>query len=219
MRSPPPSSAGSPTGGHHATTLDLYALGFTAAMSADEHRAYQAWKAPAAPPLLDPMVAEHAALVGRAQAVVFVYPTWWSQPPAILKGWLERVLVPGVSFTFDERGKVRPGMEHVRRIVGISTYGSPWTYVKLVNDGGRRMITRALRMSCGLRTPTTWMGLYSVDTAGDEERRAFLDRVEHRMSHIHGTELVSERVFERANHQARSSVHWCTCCDETRRMT
>jgi len=173
-------------GGHQVTTLDLYAIGFVAAMSPAEHRAYQAWQSPAAPPVLDPMVAEHAELVGRTQAMVFVYPTWWSQPPAILKGWLERVLVPGVAFTFDADGKVRPGMQHVRRIIGISTYGSPWTYVKLVNDGGRRMITRALRVSCGLRTPTTWMGLYSVDTAGAEERRAFLDRVEHRMSHVHG---------------------------------
>ena len=174
-------------GGHRVTTLDLYELGFTAAMSPEEHRAYQAWQSPAPPPILDPLVAEHAALVGTADAFVFVYPTWWSQPPAILKGWLERVLVPGVSFTFNANGKVRPGMRHVKRIVGISTYGSPWTYIKLVNDGGRRMITRALRMSCGLRTPTTWMGMYSVDTAGSEERQAFLDRVEHRMSHIHGT--------------------------------
>lgn len=174
------------TAGHHVTTLDLYALGFTAAMSPAEHRAYQAWRSPDAPPVLDPMVAEHAALVGAAEALVFVYPTWWSQPPAILKGWLERVLVPGVSFTFDAAGKVQPGMQQVTRIVGISTYGSPWTYVKVMHDGGRRMITRALRMSCGLRTPTTWLGLYSVDSAGQEERDAFLDRVEHRMSHLPG---------------------------------
>jgi len=77
-------------------------------------------------------------------------------------------------------------MQHVKRIVGISTYGSPWTYVKLVNDGGRRMITRALRMSCGMRTPTSWLGLYSVDTAGEEGCKAFLDRVEHRMGQLHG---------------------------------
>jgi NAD(P)H dehydrogenase (quinone) len=173
--------------GHHVSTLDLYALDFTAEMSLDEHRAYQAWKpGAAAPPLLDPMTAEHAALVGRAEMLVFVYPTWWSQPPAILKGWLDRVLVPGVSFTFDASGKVRPGMQHVKRIVGISTYGSPWTYVKLTTDGGRRMITRALRMSCGLRTPTTWLGLYAVDTAGPEERKAFVDRVEHRLLHLSG---------------------------------
>ena len=43
--------------------------------------------------------------------LVFVYPTWWSGLPAILKGWLERVMVPGVGFVFDEQtGKVRPGL-------------------------------------------------------------------------------------------------------------
>jgi putative NADPH-quinone reductase len=166
--------------GHHVTTLDLYALGFSAAMSTAEHRAYHGDH-----PLVDPMVAEHAEHVRRAEVLVFVYPTWWSQPPAILRGWLERVLVPGVAFRFDAHGKVRPGLRHVRRIVGISTYGAPWTYVKLLNDGGRRMLTRALRMNCGARTPTTWIGLYSIDTAGDRERAAFVDRVEHRMAHLH----------------------------------
>lgn len=167
--------------GHHATTLDLYALGFRAEMSTAEHRAYHGEQ-----PILDPMVAEHAALVRGAETLVFVYPTWWSQPPAILRGWLERVLVPGVAFHFDDRGKVRPGLGHVRRIIGISTYGAPWTYVKLLHDGGRRMLTRALRMNCGARTPTTWMGLYSMDTLGEREREAFLDRVEHRIAHLHG---------------------------------
>ena len=62
------------------------------------------------------------------------------------------MFVPGVAFDFDDNGKVRPGLTHIRRIVGISTYGSPWTYVKLVNDNGRRMLTRALRLNCGRRT-------------------------------------------------------------------
>ena len=74
--------------------------------------------------------AEHAALVRPRDAIVFVYPTWWSSLPAILKGWLERVLVPGVGFRFNERGRCAPACSHVRHVVGISTYGSPWRYVK-----------------------------------------------------------------------------------------
>jgi putative NADPH-quinone reductase len=165
--------------GHHVTLLDLYASGFVPAMSAAERAAYHGEQ-----PLIDPQTAEHAALVQRAGVLVFVYPTWWSGPPAILKGWLERVMVPGVAFRFDARGRVRPALTNVRRIVGISTYGSPWTYVKLLQDGGRRMLTRGLRLNCGVRTPTTWLGLYSVDTLGDTERAAFLDRVEHTMAHL-----------------------------------
>ncbi len=167
--------------GHHVTALDLYALGFAPAMSRAERAAYHGDA-----PLIDPMTAHHAQLLQRAETVVFVYPTWWSGPPAILKGWLERVLVPGVAFRFDSRGKVRPSLTNIRRIVGISTYGSSWKYVKLVNDGGRRMLTRGLRLNCGWRTSTTWLGLYSIDTRGDAERAAFLDRVERSMARVGG---------------------------------
>lgn len=167
------------TSGHDVTPLDLYELGFVTAMSKEEHDAYKARE-----PALDPMVREHGEVIRAADLIVFVYPTWWSGPPAVLKGWLERVLVPGVGFTFDDSGQVRPGLTNIKRIVGVSTYGSPWTYVKLINDNGRRMLMRALRMVCGRRTGTTWLGLYSVDTAGDNERAAFLDRVEHAMAHL-----------------------------------
>jgi putative NADPH-quinone reductase len=105
--------------------------------------------------------------------------------PAILKGWLERVLVPGVAFTFDERsGKVRPGLGHVRRLVGISTYGSGRTYVAAINDNGRRTITRALRMSCGWQARSTWVAMYGVDASVPDERARFLHRVEQRMARL-----------------------------------
>lgn len=170
---------GMASAGHVVTAINLYDVDFAAAMTKAELDVYRAQLAP-----VDPMVREHGELVRAVDTLVFVYPTWWSGPPAILKGWLERVLVPGVAFTFDGGGKVRPAMTNVRRIVGISTYGSPWTYVKVVNDNGRRMLTRALRLTCGRGTSTTWLGLYSIDTTGPVEREAFLDRVEHSMAKL-----------------------------------
>lgn len=162
--------------GHEVHVLDLYAQGFRAAMSLDDHVAYHGDH-----PAIDPMVADHGALVLRADALVFVYPTWWSSLPAMLKGWLERVMVPGVAFVFNDKGKVRPGLTNVRRIVGISTYGSPRSYVRFINDNGRRTLTRALRLNTGLRTRTSWLGLYAIDSTTAAQRSEFLDRVEHRM--------------------------------------
>jgi len=173
---------GAERGGHDVTMLDLYELGFRPAMSTAERRAYHGDQ-----PLRDPVAAEHAALVAAVDTLVFVYPTWWSGLPAILKGWLERVMVPGVAFRFNTRGKVRPGLTNVQRIVGVSTYGSPWAFVKVLHDGGRRTLLRTLRLNCGLHTATTWLALYSIDTAGEAEREAFLDRVEHTMAHLGGT--------------------------------
>jgi NAD(P)H dehydrogenase (quinone) len=93
------------------------------------------------------------------------------------------VLVPGVGFRFDERtGRVRPGLGGIRHLVGISTYGSPRSAVWLVNDNGRRTITRALRMSCGLRVRTHWHGFYAIDTSSPADRGQFAARVEAEMA-------------------------------------
>jgi NAD(P)H dehydrogenase (quinone) len=159
-------------GGHTVDVIDLYADRFTTAMTRDERVAYHTES-----PILDEQVADYVERLQRAEALVFVYPTWWSGMPAILKGWLDRVLVYGVAFEFDERGRVRPKLGYIKRIVGISTYGSPRPAVMLVNDNGRRVFTRALRMSCGLRTRTRWLALYAMDSATDDDRRAFLDRI------------------------------------------
>ncbi len=158
--------------GHSVVAHDLYAERFAAAMSTAEREAYHGSE-----PVLDPLVRTHGDDVIAADTLIFVYPTWWSTLPAILKGWLERVMVPGVGVVFDERHRVRPGLRHVRRLVGISTYGSSRRRVRLVNDNGRRTIGRALRMSTGWRTRVTWLALYGFDTTTRAQREAFLAEV------------------------------------------
>lgn len=167
-------------GGHEVDLIDLYAIGFRADMTLEERLAYEG-----PDNICCPTVADHAERVRQADALVMVYPTWWGGMPAILKGWLERVLVPGVAFGFSERsGRVTPGLTNVRRLVGISSYGAPRWYVRIVTDSGRRTICRALRLTCGVRARTTWLGLYAIDTLGDDERTGFLTSVERRMEQL-----------------------------------
>jgi NAD(P)H dehydrogenase (quinone) len=162
--------------GHEVTMLDLYAEGFRAAMSPAERLAYHSDR-----PLLDPMAERHADIVKRAEALVFVYPTWWSTTPSILKGWLERVMVPGVGFVFDEHHHVRRGLTDVRHIVGVSTYAAKWVYVKAVHDNGRRVLLRALRLNTATFTRRSWLGLYEMNTRSAEDRADFLERVDRKM--------------------------------------
>jgi putative NADPH-quinone reductase len=165
--------------GHEVTVLDLYAEGFVTAMTLDERHAYHGDQ-----PILDPLVARHAEVVTHAAGLVFIYPTWWSTVPAILKGWLERVMVPGVGFVFDARQHVRPGLRHVRHLVGISTYGASWPLVKLTNDNGRRTLMRALRLNTGWRTRRTWLALYRIDLCTAQQRERFLQRVRRTMERL-----------------------------------
>jgi NAD(P)H dehydrogenase (quinone) len=163
--------------GHDVSVLDLYAMGFKPAMTEAERHAYHSDE-----PVVDALVSQSVDAVRHADMLVFAYPTWWSGLPAMLKGWLEKTMVPGLAFVFDESGKVRPGLQHVRRIVGITSYGSPRAYVRVVNDNGRRILQRALRLNTGLRTRRTWLPFYAIDSSTLAQRAAFLVRVEHTMA-------------------------------------
>lgn len=152
--------------------VDLYALGFDPVMSADEWRRYRDGRASDRA-----LVAAHGDLVSRASALVFVFPTWWGSLPAILRGWLEQVLRPGVAFEYREGGGIVPALTGVDLVAGVTTYGSPRWRMTLVGDGGRRMLLRALRMNAGRRVTTKWMGLHDIDTSTEAERRRFAARV------------------------------------------
>ena len=160
-------------GGHDTTVIDLCAIDYPGALSADEWRAYESDS-----PVSDPIVAEHIALVREAEALVFVYPTWWSSVPAVMKAWLERTMVKGLAFDLDPRTRaIVPGLTHIRHLIGVTTYGSPWWYVKLVNDNGRRTITRTLRLSTGGKASTTWLALYALDGLHESDRSNFVEHV------------------------------------------
>jgi NAD(P)H dehydrogenase (quinone) len=158
--------------GHEVRRFDLCASGFRAAMSAAEKRAYDTPE-----PVIDPMVAEHVDALREAEVLVVVYPTVMCGPPAVLKGWFDRVMVPGLAFVFDRNHRVRPGLRTMRHLIGISTYPDRAWRVRLHNDVGRRLVTRTLRTSTGFKAKPMWLALYRVRSAGDAERDRFRRRV------------------------------------------
>ena len=162
--------------GHTVGVIDLAAEQFNPVMTTSEWKTYQQGNGDI------PIGLERdVALVKSAEIIVFVYPTWWGGLPAQLKGWLERVMLPGTAFVFNENNKVRPGLRNIRRIHIASTFGSPWLYVRFVNDNGRRILARAFRMNTSLRTKVSTSSLYAMDTATDASRKSFLLSLEKKM--------------------------------------
>ena len=72
---------------------DLYADGFTPILTRQEWECYEDTKENTC------AIGEQVDNVLWCDTLIFVYPTWWFGPPAMLKGWLDRVLVPGVAFS------------------------------------------------------------------------------------------------------------------------
>ena len=166
-------------GRHQVDVIDLEADGFQPVMTLDEWSRYLDASAPVAPE-----IQRYRELVNRADALVFVYPTWWSGVPAQLKGWVERVLGVGVAFDRTEDGISRGKLNHVSRIAVVTTFGSPRWYVKFVNDNGRRMFGRSIRMCTGVRTRFHHQALYSLDTQSQAAKEKFILQVEKAMKQL-----------------------------------
>ena len=163
--------------GHSVSVIDLYAIGYSPAMTRAELAAY-----PTSTPALDPMVVEHTRLLQECMTIVFVYPTWWSSMPAILKGWIDRTMLPGVAFSVHpETLKLQPGLTNVRRLIGISTFGGPRLASLVASDNGSKIVTRSLRAICHRRCRTTWLRMFNIDASTTAERQKFLQRVERTM--------------------------------------
>ena len=166
--------------GHEVDTIDLYADGYDPRMTRAERLAYETDC-----PILDPQVRLHADLLGRVDGLLFIYPTWFWGLPAVLKGWLERTLVPGVGFVLDPRSnKVRGGLRNIRWVIGISTYGSSRVATLRTADCGRRVIMRCVRILAPLRCRTKWLALYRADAADPARVAAFLTRIERTMASL-----------------------------------
>jgi putative NADPH-quinone reductase len=159
---------------HSVSVIDLYGLDYSPALTRAELAAY-----PTSEPAIDPLVIEHTRLIQECSTIVFVYPTWWSSMPAILKGWIDRTMLPGIAFSVDPQTlKLQPGLTNVRRLIGISTFGGPRLASLVVRDNGSKIVTRSLRAICHRRCRTTWLRMFNVDSSTVAQREKFLRRVE-----------------------------------------
>jgi putative NADPH-quinone reductase len=155
--------------GWEVDDCDLYAEGFDPLLSEAERRGYHEVPANVAP------VAGYVERLRAADALVMVFPVWNFGYPAILKGFLDRVFLPGVSFRL-EAGRVVPNLTHVRRLAAVTTYGGTRMRAVLAGDPPRACVTRAVRYACRART-LRYLALYDMNRATDARRAAFLDRV------------------------------------------
>jgi putative NADPH-quinone reductase len=157
--------------GHEIDACDLYAENFDPVMTAEERRNYHD------PSANTSMILPHIERLRRAEGLVFVYPTWWYGMPAILRGYIDRVWVPGVAFEL-VNGRTRPLLQHIVRFAVVTTYGSPWWLQKFVShDPNRHALMHGIRYLVAQRAATRWLALYGLDYIDAARRRRFLERV------------------------------------------
>jgi NAD(P)H dehydrogenase (quinone) len=79
--------------GHSVLFHDLYNENFDPRLDAEEIPSDA---------FLPKMIRDHCEELTQADGIIIIHPNWWGQPPAILKGWIDRVIRPGVAYEFLE---------------------------------------------------------------------------------------------------------------------
>lgn len=153
--------------GWEVDDCDLNAEGFSPVLTEAERRGYHD---------VGPNLAPVAPYVERLRAgLALVFPVWNFGYPAILKGFFDRVFLPGVSFRL-EGGKVRPNLTHIRKLAAVTTYGGTRMRAILAGDPPRHVVRRALK-HVTRPEKLRYLALYDMNRATDAARTGFLARV------------------------------------------
>jgi putative NADPH-quinone reductase len=165
---------------HEVTDVDLYAEGFDPAMNRQERLDYQNTARNVRP------VRKYDDQLADAEAIVLVYPAWWYGMPAMLKGYFDRVWLPGVAFDVTPDGRVLTDrLQQIRRIVVVTTYGASWWMVRIaMGDPARKLVSRAIRALCARHCRVDWFVHYNMDSATPRQLSRFLERVRTGMSRL-----------------------------------
>jgi putative NADPH-quinone reductase len=157
-------------GGHAVDDCDLYAEDFDPRLTRQERLDYHNPRGSADP------AASYVKRLLRADALVLSYPVWNYGFPAILKGFFDRVFLPGVSFKLVD-GKVQPSLHNIRKVAAVTTYGGSRFRAMLMGDPPRRLIKRMLRATVKPGAPVTYLAHYSMNLSTDQTRKAFMAKV------------------------------------------
>ncbi len=158
--------------GHEVFCHDLYAESFDPLLPGPEI---------ARGATLPREIAAHCAEIAAADGIVIVHPNWWGQPPAILKGWIDRVIRPGVAYEFlegDSGEGIPVGLLKAETAVVFNTSNTPHAReLSAFGDPLETLWKSCIFDLCGVRSFSRRM-FGVIVTSTPEQRTAWLKEVQ-----------------------------------------
>ena len=158
--------------GHEVRFHDLHAEGFDPVLAAGEES-----RGAALPPLIE----LHCREIKEADGIVIIHPNWWGMPPAILAGWVDRVLRPDVAYRFldgDSGEGVPQGLLRATAAIVLNTANTlPERETRVFGDPLERIWRDCIFNLCGIRQVERRTFAVMVTSTADV-RKTWLDEVQ-----------------------------------------
>jgi len=158
-------------GGHEVDDCDLNVEKFDPVMSRQDRVDYHNLQ------LNRSRVAPYVDRLLAADGLVLVHPVWNYGFPAILKGFVDKVFLPGVSFNLAPDGSYKPNLRHIRKLGAVCTYGGGRLRSIIMGDPPRRFFKRSMRSLVGFDARCDYLAHYGMNKTTPERRARFLGKV------------------------------------------
>ena len=157
--------------GQEYRLIDLHADGFNPVYTKEELALFREGKA------LDPLVLQYQQALKDSKRLIFIFPIWWADMPAIVKGFLDKVLLRTFAY-MENRVGLLEGRLDIDEALVISTSTAPTFYLKFVcgNVITKAMLGHTLK-GVGVRR-RRWVNFGKANLTTDEKRKAFLEGLE-----------------------------------------
>ncbi|QII24788.1 flavodoxin family protein [Bacillus altitudinis] len=154
--------------------IDLYKDGFNPVFTAEELKHFHKGETPYS------LVKDYQEKLKQSTELVFIFPVWWWDLPAMLKGFIDKVMLSGFAFIEDQNtGTLKGLLTNIKKTTVISTSTTDKDYIE--SEAGNAIqsvfINRTLA-DLGLKNESTkWIHFSRVNLTTDEKRKQFLKEI------------------------------------------
>lgn len=130
---------------------------------------------------VDPKVLRYKKRLEWAERIVMIFPIWWMTMPAMTKGFIDKVIFPGVAYRM-EGSRLVSTLSNLKQVVIITTMNTPSDiYKEQFNNSLEGSLIKGTFNKIGIHD-IKWISLNMVTKSDDEKRWLWLDEIENMFS-------------------------------------
>lgn len=135
---------------------------------------------------VDPKVMEYDNRIKTADHLVFIFPIWWELMPALMKGFVDKVIFPGVAYDYKDASNtfMKPLWKKLNGVTMITTMNTPnWAYWLLFGNAIKKAMFLGTFWKMGYKN-RKWMSFNQVKMVSQEKRTKWLSNIENNFSNL-----------------------------------
>lgn len=164
---------------HEIDLIHLDKDGFNPVMTAADLKAFKDKKP------IDPKVIEYKQRLDQANHLIFIFPIWWELMPALTKGFIDKVIFPGVAYDYTSKGYgMIPLFKNIKGVTVITTMNTASIIYRLIfGNAIRKAIMTGTFWKMGYKN-RKWINLSMVKSVSGKKQKKWLRKIENKFANL-----------------------------------